>query len=177
MKRTTLIVLTAGLMAVAMAFAIPKFTVRAQDEPQDQPQNPSGFGIEGTWEFRGGPVDCTTGDPLGPPGGGGGAPSLGSYNGGGTFILETPGVPSSRRYPALGVWHHVRARTYDLVFKVYQYNVDGTSNGKQIANIEVEHNLDDTLTHSAVVRTYNATGDLTSTRCMKTTGTRFTGEN
>jgi hypothetical protein len=175
MKRTKLMVLTAGLMAVAIAFAIPKLTVRAQDDPQDNSPDPGRFGVEGTWEFLGGPVDCTTGDPLGPPGGK--PPSLASYNRGGTFILESPGVPSSRRYPALGVWQHVRARTYELVFKVYQYNADGTSNGKQIANIEAEHNLDDTITHSAVVRTYNAAGDLTNTRCMKSTGTRFTGEN
>ena len=171
MKKTTLMLLTAVVMAVAVAFGIPKVQVKAQADAVD----PGRFGVEGTWELVGGPVDCTTGDPLGPPGAG--PPSLASYNRGGTFILESPGVPSSRRYPALGVWQHVHARTYELVFKVYQYNADGTSNGKQIADIDVEHNLDDTITHSAFVRTYNAAGDLTSTRCMKSTGTRFTGEN
>jgi hypothetical protein len=116
-------------------------------------------------------VDCTTGVPLFPPG-----QSLVSYNQGGTYIEEASGTPPSRRYPGLGVWQHVRARTYAVAFKVFQYNADGTSNGRIVVNAEVEHNLDE-LTSTAVARFYNAAGDLTVSRCVNSAGKRFTGED
>jgi hypothetical protein len=68
-------------------------------------------------------------------------------------------------------------RTYALAFKAFQYNADGTSNGRIVVNAEVEHNLDDTLTSTAIARFYKAAGDLIVTRCVNTAGTRFTGEN
>lgn len=46
-----------------------------------------------------------------------------------------------------------------------------------VVNAEVEHNLDDTLTSTAVARFYNAAGDLTVSRCVNSVGTRFTGED
>jgi hypothetical protein len=131
---------------------------------------PRGFGIVGTWDAEVTLLNCTTGVQLFPPG-----RSLVSYVQGGTFIEEASGTPPSMRYPGLGVWMHVRARSYTLAFKVFQYNADGTSNGKIVVVTDVEHNLDDTLTSSGSVRLFNAAGDLTATLCVSTTGTRFTG--
>lgn len=167
MKRLTFTSIMLAIIAFATAFATSRSTTRAQE-----PAAPAGFKIEGTWDVQTTMVDCTTGVPLLPPG-----KSFVSYNQGGTYIEEASGVPSSRRYPGLGVWHHVRGRTYSLAFKTFQYNADGTSNGKIVVNLEVEHNLDDTTTSSAVARIYNAAGDLTGSRCVNAVGTRFTGEN
>jgi hypothetical protein len=167
MKRMTFTAITLAIMIV-IAFAISQSTIRAQNPPVD----PVGAGIVGTWDLQVTFVDCTTGVPLSPPGN-----SLVSYNQGGTYIEEASGVPPSRRYPGLGVWRHVRARTHALAFKIFQYNADGTSNGKIVVNAETEHNLDDTLTSTAVARIYNASGDLIVSRCVNSVGTRFTGED
>jgi hypothetical protein len=166
MKRITLTAITFGMMAI-ITMAISQSTITAQQSTVD----PVKFGIEGTWDTQVTFVDCTTGVPLFPPGN-----SLVSYNQGGTYIEEASGTPPSRRYPGLGVWQHVRARTYALAFKVFQYNADGTSNGRIVVNAEVEHNLDDTLTNTAVARFYSATGDLIVSRCVNSVGTRFTGK-
>jgi hypothetical protein len=168
MKRLTFTSITFAIMAIVIAFAMSRSTIRAQQPPIE----PRGIGIVGTWDLTVTFVDCTTGVPLFPPG-----KSLVSYNQGGTYIEEASGTPPSRRYPGLGVWQHVRARTYAVAFKIFQYNADGTSNGRIVVNAEVEYNLDDTLTSTAVARIYNASGDLIVSRCVNSGGTRFTGED
>lgn len=171
MKRMTFTAITFGMMGIITAVAISQSTITAQEPPV----KPARFGIVGTWDMQVTFVDCTTGAPLFPqlpPG-----KSLVSYNQGGTYIEEASGTPPSRRYPGLGVWRHIRERSYALAFKVFQYNADGTSNGRIVVNAEVEHNLEDTLTSTAVARFYNAAGDLTVSRCVNSVGTRFTGEN
>ncbi|HEY8224880.1 MAG TPA: hypothetical protein VIG25_06350 [Pyrinomonadaceae bacterium] len=64
-----------------------------------------------------------------------------------------------------------------LAFKIFQYNADGTSNGRIVVHADVEHNLDDTLTSTAVARIYNASAELIVSRCVNSVGTRFTGED
>lgn len=132
---------------------------------------PLGFGIEGTWDLDVTFVDCTTGMALAPS-----SRSLVSYVTGGTYVEEPSSVAPSRRYPGLGVWRHVRARNYALAFKSFQFNADGTSNGKIVVTANTTHNQDDTLTSYAVARFFNAAGDMTATRCVSVSGTRFTGE-
>lgn len=134
------------------------------------PFEPRGFGIEGTWDATVTLLNCTTGVPLFPAG-----QSLVSYAKGGTYIEEAAGTPPSMRYPGLGVWMHVRARTYTLAFKVFQFNADGTSNGKIVVVADVKHNSDDTLTSSGSARIFNAAGVLVASLCVDTTATRFTG--
>ncbi|HLF30927.1 MAG TPA: hypothetical protein VI566_07855 [Xanthomonadales bacterium] len=154
-------------LVMVIALAISHSTAMAQGSPIE----PLGFGIEGTWDLETSFVDCTTDEPLSPPG-----RSLVSYVQGGTLIEEASGTPPSRRYPGLGVWQHVRAHTYAYAFKIFQYNADGTSNGKIVVIGETEYNLDDTTTSSASARIYNAAGALIVSRCVITFGTRFTGE-
>src|SRR5215831_8828899 len=136
MKATTFTSITLAIMVIVIAFAMSRSTIRAQ-EPR---VGPVGVGIEGAWDVQTTMVDCTTGVPLSH------GKSLVLYNEGGTYVEEASGVPPSRRYPGLGVWRHVHGRTYALAFKGFQYNADGTSNGRIVVNLEVEHNLDDTTT-------------------------------
>jgi hypothetical protein len=154
-------------MALVIALAISHSTAMAQVSPID----PRGFGIEGTWDLETIFVDCTTDEPVSPVG-----RSLVSYVHGGTYIEEASGTPPSRRYPGLGIWQHERAHRYAYAFKIFQYNADGTSNGKIVVNGETEYNMDDTTTSTASARIYNAAGTLLITRCVNTFGTRFTGE-
>ena len=167
MKHKTFANLEYAIMAAVVTLVLSQVVVNAQEPPV----MPKGFSIVGTWDLQTTFVDCTTGGPVQPPG-----RSLVSYVEGGTYIEEAAGTPSSRRYPGLGVWRHTTGRRYALAFKIFQYNADGTSNGKIVVVADTEHNLDDTLTSSAVVRIFNATGDLVATRCVSVSGTRFTGE-
>jgi hypothetical protein len=66
-------------MAFVIALAISHSTVMAQGSPIE----PLGFGIEGTWDLETTFVDCTTDEPLSPPG-----RSLVSYVQGGVYIEE-----------------------------------------------------------------------------------------
>ena len=168
MRKITLRTIKYGVMVVVAALSIAHGVASAQGPPVE----PLGFDIVGTWDLEVAFVDCATGVSLFPP-----DQSLVTYAQGGTYIEEGAGTPPSRRYPGLGVWRHVRARTYALAFKAFQYNADGTTNGKIVVTAETEHNLDDTLTSAASARFYNAAGTLTATRCVNVTGTRFTGEN
>jgi len=168
MKRMVFTASKFAIVAIVIALGMSQSAVK----PQQAPVDPVGAKIVGTWDVQPTFVDCTTGVPLMPPG-----KSLVSYNQGGTYIEEAAGVPPSRRYPGLGVWQHVRARSFAFAFKVFQYNADGTSNGKIVVTGETEHNLDDTLTSTAVARIYNAAGDLIASRCVRSEGTRFTGED
>jgi hypothetical protein len=154
-----------ALLALVIALVLSHSAVMAQ------PVQPLGFGIEGTWDLEVTFVNCATEEPLFPPG-----RSLVSYVHGGTYIELASGTPPSRRYPGLGVWQHVRARTYALAFKIFQYNADGTSNGKIVVNAETEYNLDDTTTSTATASIFNAAGVLVATACVNSFGTRFTGE-
>jgi hypothetical protein len=137
---------------------------------QPSPVEPRGFGIVGTWDATVTLLNCATGVPLFPPG-----QSLVSYARGGTYIEESAGTPPSMRYPGLGVWMHVRAHTYALAFKIFQFNADGTSNGKIVIVTDVEHKSDDTLISSGSARLFNASGELIASLCVNTTATRFTG--
>ncbi len=168
LKRMTFTSITFAIMAIVIAFAMSRSTIRAQEPPIE----PRGIGIVGTWDLTVTFVDCTTGDPLGPSG-----RSLVSFAQGGTYIEEASGTPPSRRYPGLGVWRHFHGRTYEVAFKIFQYNADGTSNGKIVVTSETELNLDDTTTGVAVARIYNAAGNLVASRCVNSVGTRFTGED
>jgi hypothetical protein len=156
-----------AVVAVAMTLVFSQAVVNAQEPPV----MPRGFSIVGTWNLETTFVDCASGAPLLPPG-----RSLVSYVDGGTYIEEAVGTPPSFRYPGLGVWRHLNGRHYALAFKILQFNADGTSNGKIVVVADTEHNLDDTLTSAAVARIFNAAGNLVATRCVKVTGTRFTGE-
>jgi hypothetical protein len=60
------------------------------------------------------------------------------------------GAAPSGRYPGLGVWRHVGGRDYEATFKQFRYNPDGTFAGKIIVVNQIKHELDDTVTTSAV---------------------------
>ena len=71
----------------------------------------------------------------------------------------------------------LRGTIYQSTFKEFRYNPDGTFAGKIVAVVNITHELDDTLTTSAVGSFYNAAGQVTATVCPTGVGTRFTGDN
>ena len=60
MKATTFTSITLAIMAIVIAFAMSRSTIRAQEPPV----GPVGVGIEGLWNVQTTMVDCTTGVPL-----------------------------------------------------------------------------------------------------------------
>jgi len=156
-----------GATAIFVALAISASAVTAEDTPV----YPSGNKIEGVWDAQVTFRDCATGAALFT------GQSLVAYARGGVVTNITQGAAPSGRYPGLGVWSHVSGPDYKSTFKEFRYNSDGSFAGKIIVVVNITHELDDTLTTSAVGRFYDAAGQLTATICPTGVGVRFTGEN
>lgn len=137
---------------------------------QNGPVYPDGNKIEGVWDSQLIYRNCATGDVLFT------GQSLVAYAQGGVVTAITSGAAPSTRSPGLGVWTHITGREYQSTFKEFRYNADGTFAGKVIAVVNVTHELDDTLTTSAVGRFYNTAGVLVGMVCPSGVATRFTGE-
>jgi len=167
MKNKTLATLKYGIMAMVTALAVSQVTATAQE-----PVEPEGNKIMGTWNMQVQFRDCATGNPLPVSG-----PTIVSYSQGGVITEMAQAVLPSLRSPALGVWQHVQGRNYAGAFKVFRFNPDGTFAGKTIVFSDIRHELDDTLTSSAVANGYDSAGNLVSTVCPTAVGTRFTGED
>ena len=153
--------------AIVVALAISSSAVTAQDTAL----YPDGNKIEGVWDAQVTFRNCATGAALFT------GQSLVAYARGGVVTNITQGAAPSGRYPGLGVWHHVSGRDYQSTFKEFRYNPDGTFAGKIIVVVNITHELDDTLTTSAVGRFYDAAGQVTATICPTGVGVRFTGDN
>jgi hypothetical protein len=153
--------------AIVVALAMSASAVTAQE----MPVYPDGNKIEGVWNVQLTYRSCATGAVLFT------GKSLVAYARGGVVTTITSGAAPSGRYPGLGVWRHVAGHTYESTFKEFRYNPDGTFAGKIIAVVNITHELDDTLTTSAVGRFYNAAGEVTATICPAGVATRFTGED
>lgn len=167
MKGKKLRMINLGIMAVVVISAGAQISINAQAPPI----YPDGNKIDGVWESQLTYRNCITGAVLFT------SSSLTAYAEGGVMHAVTFGAPPSLRYPGLGVWRHVQGREYESTFKEFRYNADGTFAGKVIAVVQITHELDDTLTTSAVGRFYNAAGTLVGTVCPSGTAARFTGEN
>jgi hypothetical protein len=156
-----------GATVIFVALAISASAVTAQETPV----YPDGNKIEGVWDAQLTYRNCTTGAVLFT------GQSLVAYARGGVVTTITQGAAPSLRYPGLGVWRHVVGHEYQSTFKEFRYNPDGTFAGKIVAVVNITHELDDTLTTSAVGSFYNAAGEVTATVCPTGVGTRFTGAN
>jgi hypothetical protein len=153
--------------AIVVALAMSASAVTAQE----MPVYPDGNKIEGVWNVQLTYRSCATGAVLFT------GQSLVAYARGGVVTTITSGAAPSGRYPGLGVWRHIAGHAYESTFKEFRYNADGTFAGKIIAVVNITHELDDTLTTSAVGRFYNAAGEVTATICPAGVATRFTGED
>ena len=167
MRRNALAALKFGILVVVFSLTIWPAKVRSQELPVE----PDGNKIEGVWDSHLTYKNCTTGAVLFT------GQSLVAYAQGGVVVDISSGAAPSGRYPGLGVWRHLQGRDYQSAFKQFRYNSNGTFAGKIIAIVEIKHEMDDTLTTSAVGTIYDATGNVVSTVCPTGVATRFTGEN
>ena len=128
--------------------------------------------IQGVWRTMVTPVNCQTGDPVGPP-----FPGLFTFNKGGTMSEYGigPGSSPALRSPGHGVWEHGRSwHDYSFTFTFYTYDASGVFIGshKVTATVELGASGDEFTTHS-VVEIFDANGNLIATFCGRTTATRF----
>jgi len=166
MNKINKLKVTIAIMAVCSILASFQTSVYAQDTAI----YPDGNKIEGAWDLQLTYKICATGATLFT------GQSMIAFANGGVLTAITSGAAPATRYPGLGVWRHVGGRQYQYTFKEFRYNPDGTSAGKVIAVVDVTHELDDTLTTSAIGKFYNPAGVLVQTVCPAGNGTRFTGE-
>jgi hypothetical protein len=128
--------------------------------------------IQGVWRTMVTPVNCQTGDPLGPP-----FPGLFTFNKDGTMSEYGigPGSSPALRSPGHGVWEHGQGwQDYSFTFTFYRYNASGVFIGSQkvTATVELGDSGDEFATHS-VVEVLDANGNVIATFCARAAGTRF----
>ena len=128
--------------------------------------------IQGVWRTMITPINCQTGDPLGPPFAG-----LFTFNKGGTMSEYGigPGGSPALRSPGHGIWQHeVSWQDYSYTFTYYRYDSSGVFIGSQkvTSALELGESGDEYTAHSAV-QILDANGNVIATFCAVNTGTRF----
>ena len=128
--------------------------------------------IQGVWRTMVTPVNCQTGNPLGPPFAG-----LFTFNKGGTMSEYGigPGSSPALRSPGHGVWQRERGwQDYSFTFTFYRYDASGAFIGSQrvTATLDLGESGDEFTTHS-VVQVLDANGNVIATFCATAAGTRF----
>jgi hypothetical protein len=128
--------------------------------------------IQGVWRTMVTPVNCQTGDPVGPP-----FPGLFTFNTGGTMSEYGigPGSSPALRSPGHGVWEHGQSwQDYSFTFTFYRYNASGVFIGSQkvTATVELGDSGDEFTTHS-VVQVLDVNDNVIATFCARTAATRF----
>ena len=157
---SALIVIAA--LTVAFSFASAQAPERTMSERT----------IQGAWRTMVTPVNCQTGDPLGPP-----FQGLFTFNKGGTMSEYgiSPGLTPALRSPGHGVWQHEHGwQDYSFTFTFYRYDASGVFIGSQkvTATLELGASGDEFTTHS-VVQVLDANGNVIATFCARAAGTRF----
>src|SRR5262245_17667468 len=95
-------------------------------------------------------------------------------------MIEAPGTigvgapPLKRGVPGLGSWQHVGERQYQASFRFFRYDSSNdTFAGTQTAVVDIELSKDGkSLTGTTTTNIYDMQGNLTLTRCTRSTGTR-----
>ena len=128
--------------------------------------------IQGVWRTTVTPVNCDSGDPLGPP-----FPGLFTFNMGGTMSEYGigPGSSPALRSPGHGLWEHEQSwQDYSYTFTYYRYDASGVFIGSQkvTSALELGASGDEFITHS-VVSVLDANDNVIATFCATAAGTRF----
>ena len=157
---SALIVIAA--LTVAFSFASAQAPERTMSERT----------IQGAWRTMVTPVNCQTGDPLGPPFRG-----LFTFNNGGTMSEYGigPGSSPALRSPGHGVWQRTHGwQDYSYTFTFYRYDASGVFIGSQkvTSAVELGASGDEFTTHS-VVQVLDVNGNVIATFCARAAGTRF----
>ena len=156
MKSKISVAIEYGVTSILITLVVFAAMVTAQETP---PIIPDGNKIEGAWNSQLTYKSCSTGATLFT------GQSMVAYSQGGILTAITSGAAPALRSIGLGVWRHVGGREYVATFKEFRYDASGALTGKVIVVSQIRHELDDTLTTSAVGTFYNAAGNPTSSVC------------
>ena len=130
-------------------------------------QGTEGGRIQGTWEMQITLNDCA-------------GHVIRSFQGmltfhqGGTMMDGTT-TPSALRTPAEGVWRHATGNSYAFRMKSFTFDAQNVFTGWSIISGEltVDSTGDAFAGQGGTVQVYNANGDLVTTLCADSVGTRF----
>ena len=152
MKVKTLATLKYSFLAIATISTLALVMVNAQE-----PVEPEGKGIEGTWDHQVTIRICATGAPIAQ------VTTMSTYGQGGVISEISAGQSPAVRSPGLGVWNHLRGREYSEAVRFFRFTPDGTRAGKTVIVSNFTHLMDDTLDYVSEVKNYDAVGNLVST--------------
>ena len=164
MKKRIFVAVSGTSLSILAIVLLLQVWVSAQAE--------SGQRIVGSWDVTVTPRDCTTGDPI---------PFLPAFNAqqtynlGGTMLANDPGIPGPPiiRVGGHGIWTQTK-RGYSVAFRVFKFNPDGSSAGKDVVRDSVQMGPSgDTYTSTGTVDVYDPAGNIVLTGCATTSATRF----
>ncbi len=163
MKRKTFTSITIAIMAIVIAFAISRSTIRAQNPPQRS--------LVGVWLTEVTRRNCDTGEPIATN------RIQVTFAEGGTF-LETIG-PSIFRSPGNGIWKREHGwNEYSSAQRFMRYDAAGSFIGSGVVRAAIT--LDETGDHYTSTATNDVldlNGNVIGSGCATSVSTRFTGEN
>jgi hypothetical protein len=155
-----------GALAAAIALPalsgtqIPAFAQSAREQRGQEEQ-----GIEGVWDISVTVRSCTTGAALFT------GRVIHMFIDGGTL---TEIADRANRSAGLGTWRHLGGPSYASVQKWIEYTAAGGDNGTGVVTREIELSENgDKFTAKSTSELFNAAGQLISTGCATSTGTRF----
>ena len=130
-------------------------------------QGTQGGRLEGTWEMQITLNDCS-GHVIRS------FPTLVEFVAGGTVTEASGGTAPALQTGGKGVWSHTTDSTYAFRFKFFTFNPQNVFTGWSIVSGEltVDH-TGDAFAGPATVEIYNPNGDLVTTLCADSVGTRF----
>lgn len=163
MKTRTLQQIRSGTLIILTALTVAFSSASAQAPERT---------IQGVWQTMVTPINCQTGDPVGPA-----FPGLFTFNKGGTMSEYGigPGSSPALRSPGHGVWERGRGwQNYSFTFMFDRYNASGAFIGSQKVTATVELGASsDELTTNSVGQILDANGNVIATFCASTVGMRF----
>jgi hypothetical protein len=173
MKRMTVTSITLAIMAIVIAFAMSRSTIRAQNPPvsvsgqSDEGHEPS---LVGVWVTQVTRRNCDTGEPIATN-----RIQL-TFAEGGTF-LETIG-PSILRSPGNGIWKREHGwNEYSYALRFMRFDAAGVFVGSGVVRAALT--LDETGDHYTATATndvLDAAGNVISSGCATSVSTRFSME-
>lgn len=159
MKKTIIAAVFGSILTAAVLFAGVQSSsgVQAMGSPERS--------LEGTWLTSVTPVNCETGEPVGPA-----FPGILSFNKGGTMSGTSTVAPS-----VFGVWSRSGGwENYTFAFTNFRFNSSGAFIGSQIVRQSVTLGASgDEFTSSGTVDILDANGNKVGAGCANATGTRF----
>ena len=173
MKRMTVTSITLAIMAIVIAFATSRSTIRAQS-PLVSVSGQSDEGHErslvGVWVTLVTRRNCDTGEPIGT------SRIQVTFAEGGTF-LETIG-PNILRSPGNGIWKREHGwNEYSYALRFMRYDAAGVFVGSGVVRAAIT--LDETGDHYTSTATndvLDVNGNVIASGCATSVSTRFTGE-